>query len=254
VTSKKRRGVVPFIKYFPVYIGRVESQLTDADSLEVRQIVDTAYDKIVQCMFDSLKHMAKIGGEEEDKGQLNYHVIMIENMHHFVAEIAKLEVGSVTGFLKRAEAIYDENLNAYVRLVLRRPFLKILDYFEGVERLLKTTAPTEVASNSSYSKSSVRKVVREYNAKDIRKHVDALFKRVEKHFTEASDTTTQQESGPIAQGTVMVGVWKFCEEELLRVTELFQKRISQCYANSGINLEYTIADVEGAFRRHKVGG
>jgi exocyst complex component 1 len=47
-------------------------------------------------------------------------------MHHFVAEIGKVEVGSVAGFLKRAEVIYDENLNAYVKLVLRRPFVKIL--------------------------------------------------------------------------------------------------------------------------------
>jgi exocyst complex component 1 len=77
VTSKKRRGVAPFIKYFPVYISHVESQLTDADALEIRQIVDNAYDKIVQCMFDCLKHMAKLDGEGEDKGQLNYHVIMI---------------------------------------------------------------------------------------------------------------------------------------------------------------------------------
>jgi exocyst complex component 1 len=136
-------------------------------------------------------------------------------------------------------------------LILKLP---CKDYFEGIERLLKTTAPTEVASNSSYSKSSLRKVVKEYNSKDVRKHVDALFKRVEKHFTEASDTTAQQESGPIAQGTVMVGVWKTCEEELVRVTELFEKRIAQCYRNTAVSLEYTVADVESAFRKHKVGG
>lgn len=47
-------------------------------------------------------------------------------MHHFVAEIGQLEIGSVANFLKRAEGIYDENLSAYVKLVLRRPFLKIL--------------------------------------------------------------------------------------------------------------------------------
>jgi len=49
-----------------------------------------------------------------------------ENMHHFVAEIQSLDIGSVASFLVQAEGIYDENLAAYVRLVLRRPFLKIL--------------------------------------------------------------------------------------------------------------------------------
>lgn len=51
----------------------------------------------------------------------------------------------------------------------------------------------------------------------------------------------------------MVGVWKACEEELLRITEVFTKRIAQCYANTGVGLEYTAADVEAAFKRHRVG-
>lgn len=54
---------------------------------------------------------------------------MTENMHHFVAEIAQLEVGSVSVFVRRAESIYDENLSAYVKLVLRRPFAKIIVCF-----------------------------------------------------------------------------------------------------------------------------
>jgi exocyst complex component 1 len=45
--------------------------------LEIRQSVDGAYNRIVQTMFDSLKQMAKMGGDEEDKGQLNYHVILV---------------------------------------------------------------------------------------------------------------------------------------------------------------------------------
>lgn len=254
LTSKKRKGVAHFVKYFPIYIGRVESQLVGADGLEIRANVDLAYEKIVHTMFESLKQMAKLDGEGEDKGQLNYHVILIENMHHFVAETAQLEISSVAVFLKQAERIYDENLSAYVKIVLRRPFTKILDYFEGVERLLKTTAPTEVANNGTYSRSALKKVVKEYNAKDIRKQVDVLYKRVEKHFTEASEKTTTEESGGIAPGTVMVGVWKACEEELLRITELFSKRISQCYADSGVSLDYTGGDVEAAFKRHRVGG
>ncbi|KAL0578603.1 hypothetical protein V5O48_003394 [Marasmius crinis-equi] len=253
LTSKKRKGVAPFVKRFPVYISRVEPQLVGCDGLEVRMNVDAAYDKIVQTMFESLKQMAKMDGEGEDKGHLNYHVILIENMHHFVAEMSQLDIGSVAGFVKRAEAIYDENLNSYVKIVLRRPLNKIIDFFEGVERLLKNSAPSEVSTNSSYNRSALKKVVKEYNAKDIRKHVDSLFKRVEKHFTEASEKATTEESGGIAPGTVLVGVWKGCEEELLRITELFNKRIGQCYADSGITLEYTAADVESAFRRHSIG-
>lgn len=77
MTSKKRNGVAPFIKFFPTYISRVEAQLIGADTLEIRASVDAAYDKLVGKMFDSLRQMAKMDGEGEDKGQLNYHVILI---------------------------------------------------------------------------------------------------------------------------------------------------------------------------------
>ncbi|KAG1875576.1 exocyst complex component Sec3-domain-containing protein [Suillus subalutaceus] len=245
LTSKKRKGVAHFVKYFPIYVGRIEQQLIGADGLEVRANVDLAYEKIVHSMFEY--------GDDEDKGQLNYHVLLVENMHYFVAEMSQLDVGSVSGFLRQAEAIYNENLNAYVKIVLRRPFAKITDYFDGIERLLTTTAPTEVSKNSNYNRSSLKKVVKEFDGKDIRKHLDALFKRVEKHFTEAEEKATKEQSSGIAPGTVMVGVWKACEEELQRMTENFNKRISQCYADSGVSLEYTSADVETSFRRHRLG-
>lgn len=59
-------------------MGRVENQLIGSDILDVRATVDTAYERIVQSMFDSLKQMAKMeGGEGEDKGQLNYHVELV---------------------------------------------------------------------------------------------------------------------------------------------------------------------------------
>ena len=121
-----------------------------------------------------------------------------------------------------------------------------------MERNLKTTAPAQISNMPGYGKSALKKVVKEYDAKDIRKHVDALFTRVEKHFDEASEKAMAAETGGIPPGTVMVGVWKACEEELLRITELFNKRLAQCYAESGVSLEYTPADVEAAFRRHRL--
>lgn len=131
------------MKYFSTYAARIEQQLIGANELEIRTSVDSAYEKIVQTMFDSLKQIAKLDGEGEDKGQLNYHVILIgefinkertvividcfaEHMHYFVAEISQLDVPSLTASSRRAEAIYDENLVAYIKIVFRRPFGKII--------------------------------------------------------------------------------------------------------------------------------
>ena len=122
--------------------------------------------------------------------------------------------------------------------------------------------------------------MKEYNAKDVRKHIDALFKRVEKHFEDdgvgssslgglqpgsalpTSRLVPNSAVGPDghltggtgggAGGAVVAGVWKACEEEVLRITELFQKRVGQCYANCGVSLEYGPSDVRDGFKRHRV--
>ena len=109
---------------------------------------------------------------------------------------------------------------------------------------MKNTAPSEISKTSSYNRSTLKKVLKDYDAKDIRKNVDALFKRVEKHFT---DEETD------AVSSAMAGVWKACEKELLDMTDLFLDRINRCFKDTGLSLEYSKSDVEAAFKRHKVG-
>lgn len=100
--------------------------------------------------------------------------------------------------------------------------------------------------HASYNKSSLKKVLKEHSAKDMRKAVDALAKRVEKHFSIDDDTASAQESAEMVNA-----VWRACGKELARETEREQELISRCFADSGLALEYSKADVEGAFKRTK---
>lgn len=50
-------------------------------------------------------------------------------MHHFILDLEQLRISAAKTFKKRAEAIYDENLLAYVKLILRRPFARIIVSF-----------------------------------------------------------------------------------------------------------------------------
>ena len=119
------------------------------------------------------------------------------------------------------------------------------NYFEGVEQLLKTVAPADVSKNSAYSRSALKRLLKEYTPKDVRKHIDALYKRVEKHFMDV-------DSGPgSAQSTrTFSDVWKVCENECVKSTREYTDYIKQCYADSGISLEFTTQEVETSFRRH----
>ena len=129
--------------------------------------------------------------------------------------------------------------------------MPLKDYFEGVERLLTTTAPSEVHNRSYFNKSALKRILKEYSAKDVRRHVEALHKRVEKHFSTAAETT-EAESLSVTSGPVMVGVWKACEEEMIRDTDTFRRLIEQCYKGDGLSLEYTVADIEQYFAQRRV--
>ncbi|GJJ09890.1 hypothetical protein Clacol_004114 [Clathrus columnatus] len=242
LTTKKRKGVAQFIKYFPTYASRIENQLKGYDSSETRELADAAYEKIIQSMFEALKQMAKLegDGDAEDKDQLNYHVELVdmhaENMRYFITEMTEQQLGNFRRFIQLAQSNYDENLSAYIKIILRRPFARILDYFDGVERLLQSTSPADVADKPNYNKGALKRVIKEYNAKDIRRHVDALYKRVEKHYTD--------EDFPTNSAILLKAVWMACEQELVKSTERFNRITAQCYKDANVSLEYTTQDVE----------
>ncbi len=126
------------------------------------------------------------------------------------------------------------------------------DFFEGLDRIAKDGSPADLSSNSNFNKSALKKIVKDYTAKDIRKHIDALAKRVEKHFTDAEKASVEDASG-ILSGKVLIGVWNSCEEEFVKLTETWSSRITMLYGDIGVTLEYTTADVESAFRKQKFG-
>lgn len=152
VKIKKRKGVIAFMKIFPHFAAAVENVFSgvagsDYDGpapciLETRGLVDDAYERINRAMFDSLKVIAKespvagvpatkqslAGGDDpEDKQMLNYHILLIENMNHYIEEV---DDGSKEGVLAewkgRAMMERSEALDAYVSRVIRRPLGKLL--------------------------------------------------------------------------------------------------------------------------------
>lgn len=150
VKIKKRKGVIAFMKIFPHFSAAVENTFAlvagnDYDRpadcmMEVRRLVDEAYERINRAMFDSLKVIAKespvagvpaskqaTGDDPEDKEMLNYHILLIENMNHYVEEV---DDGGRQGVLAewrgRAQMERAEALDGYVARVIRRPLGKLL--------------------------------------------------------------------------------------------------------------------------------
>ena len=68
-----------------VFVQKMEAQLVDADGLPVRSRVNDIYERVINSVFGTLQQLAKMDRGDalaaEDKGQLNYHVIMIGECH-----------------------------------------------------------------------------------------------------------------------------------------------------------------------------
>ncbi|GAA5913162.1 hypothetical protein JCM6882_005804 [Rhodosporidiobolus microsporus] len=229
LTLKKRKGVVPFVRIFPLFVARVESQLDNCDNLNIRGVINVQYERIVATMFDSLQQMAKMDGEGQGQGgegkdQLNYHVILVENMHHIIATFSnKQKVPALAPFVAQAREKYDQNLAAYIRLILRRPLARVLDFFAGLEQLLRTTPPTEVSLHSAYTRSALRRTTSDVRSKDLRKAIDVLYKRVDKHF--GGDVA----SPAAEQNEVLKTVWKATEDEMQRLVGNWKGLVAKCY-------------------------
>ncbi len=151
VKIKKRKGVIGFMKTFPHFamaventfaaVGREDYERNAPCVYDTCVKLDEAYDRINRAMFDSLKVIAKEspggrattthakggGDDAEDKEMLNYHVLVIENMNHYIAEVDDGGRQSVLAEWKgRAEVERGEAMEAYVGQVLRRPLGKLL--------------------------------------------------------------------------------------------------------------------------------
>lgn len=108
----------------------------------------------------------------------------------------------------------------------------------------------EVKNNSAYNRSALKRVAKEYDGKDVKRSIEALFKRVEKHFDDEGEDVSSS-TNKVIPGTVIASVWAACEEKLVLETQRFMKIIGQCYKDSGVALDFTDADVRAAFKKHR---
>lgn len=253
VALKKRKGIVPFVRAFAPFVQRIEAQLVDADDLPVRATINEAYERIARAMFTLLQSLSSAGavGADDDKGQLHHLVVLLENTHHLHTRIQPglPPNAALVQVREQAQAMYTHALHGYVQTVLRRPLGKMIDFGNGIDALLQTTPANEVTLHSAYSKSSAKKLVREYTAKDLRKAVEALAKRVQKHFADDDDTSAA--GAPVALdrdelAEVLGQVWRASEDAFARETDRFLRILKTCYSDA-LHVDYTSQDVRRPF-------
>ncbi|KAI6850125.1 hypothetical protein KC332_g183 [Hortaea werneckii] len=274
VKIKKRKGVINFIKIFPHFSAAVENVFAAVaredyegpaqSMMEVRRLVDDAYVRINKAMFDSLKVIAKespsagtqaqqvtrgaVGDDSEDKEMLNYHVLLIENMNHYLEEVDDGgRPGVLADWKDLANSERAEALNGYVGRVIRRPLGKLLDFLDSIESLLAThpNNPTTIASRPSYSRKAARNLLSQYDSKEVRRGIDTLRKRIEKHFGDADEEAISHK--------LIALVSKNCQVAYERAIDRMERIIGQVYpaaeGEKSVEIDFSKTDVQAGFRR-----
>ncbi|KAJ3276670.1 hypothetical protein HDV01_004203 [Terramyces sp. JEL0728] len=235
--SKKRSGIIPFIKTVPYFVDRMEKMLSNWDGTARKQI-DKAYAKILKCIFETFEAEAQQVGVDsknasDEKEFLNMHILSVENMHHLYSELKTRRIPSLDSFAKQAKTLYDVNLEAYCKVVIRKPLGKLLEFFEGVEGLLKTGPSDEVAYHVQYSKSALKDVIKKYPGKELKKSLEILYKKVEKHFSD--------------NASLLQVVWAQIQIDCGNQVKKYEDLITKCYPELAIRLDFTKKDLDSYF-------
>ncbi|KAI9839434.1 MAG: hypothetical protein M1837_002083 [Sclerophora amabilis] len=263
VKIKKRKGVIAFMKTFPHFSNSVENMLPDVqleEDLDVRQMVNDAYVRINKAMFESLQAIAKespavmtggqgmhgqgISNDPEDKEALNYHILLIENMNHYLEEVDSRDNLVLEEWRENAAAEMAEHLGLYLSAVIRRPLGKILDFLESTESLISTTPnPADIATRSSHSRSVIKKLLSANDTRELRRGADTLRKRVEKHLGDADD--------PGLSRSLVAKVMRECAGRYEEIGRRVSTVLEKVYAGEGgaVEWEWRPEEVVGTLLR-----
>jgi len=251
VKIKKRKGVIAFIRIFPSFSTALETMLASASDLDIRQTMNKAYVRVNKAMFESLKVIARenpaaqtAGADPEDKEALNYQILLIENMNHYLEEVDSRSNPVLEEWKENAAQEMEEHMSLYVGAVIRRPLGKLLDFLENTENAMLARQAGQPASSiavmPSHSKSLFKKILAGYDSKEIRKGIEILRKRVEKHFGDADD--------PGLSRDLVAKVQDNCEKFYEKVEDRILTLSRDVY-DGDVVAEWTPADVSAAFKK-----
>jgi len=91
-------------------------------------------------------------------------------------------------------------------------------------------SPQEISYEQQFSRIELKRVTTAYPAKEVKKGLENLYKKIEKHLSSNDSSLLQV-------------VWRQMQEEFLNQVKHYQQLISKCYLGSKIELEVGIEDI-----------
>ncbi|CAH1176958.1 unnamed protein product [Phaedon cochleariae] len=219
IARKSKCGILPYVSNLEVFSHNVDCLLKS----DRRADLEKWYTRLVDTM---LEYISIHSVDQKTPSQ----VIKMENYHHLYSLLSQLKISALDSQRKEAKQKYNDALQAYVTLYFGRPLEKLNTFFEGVQaRVASGVKASEVSYQLAFSKQELRKVINQYPGSMVKKGLESLYKKVEKHLSEEEN--------------LLQVVWRAMQEEFIRQYKMLEDLIQQCYPGSMITLDFAIEDI-----------
>ena len=218
---RNKCGILPFVSNFEKFTDTTENIFK---SSERRSDLEKWYTSLVMEMVTSITRISR----EHTKTPAE--VIKMENFHHLHSLLAQMKIGLLEVAKKDVKQRYNEALKTYVTQYFGRPLDKLNGFFDGIQALVSAgVKESEISFQLAYSKQELRKKIALYPGREVRKGLDHLYKKVERHLCEEEN--------------LIQVVWRAMQEEFIQQYKCIEDLIQRCYPGAQIALDFTINNV-----------
>eukprot|EP00899_Mesostigma_viride_P021438 jgi/Mesvir1/29296/Mv01559-RA.1 len=203
--AKKGGSVAPFVTKFVPLAVRMEELLDDRP----RDVVDTAYYKLVGAIFRSVDRLSNEQTKYAD-------LFLLENYAAFMHGTGGLARKSPTlaKLQARAGEAYEAACARYIDGIIFKYLGVVLGFVAQVDEMLKGITPEEVSFQVGFSRADVRKLLKS-ELSGTSKYLSKMSKKIIKHV--GSDSVLQPQ------------LWRKCQERLLDKFRHMEKVMADCY-------------------------
>jgi len=220
-SKKSKCEILPFVSNFEEFSLIIENIFRNS---ERRVDVDKWYKRLVRAMFDVIPRIAV------DNLKIPADVIKMDNYHRLNALLSQLKISVLDAERKEAKQKYQEALQSYVILYFGRPLEKLNLFFDGVvAKVAQGVKESEIGYQMAFSKQELRKVISLYPGREVKKGLEALYRKVEKHLSD--------------EGNLLQVVWRAMQEEFIHQYKSLEDLIRRCYPGALITLEFSMSDI-----------
>ncbi|XP_046423934.1 exocyst complex component 1 [Neodiprion virginianus] len=221
VNRRTKCGILPYVENLQPFARTAERIFKNSD----RKVdLEKWYTKLIEAMFEAIV----IHSGEHHKTPPE--VIKMENFHHLYDLLSQLKISVLDHERKEAKQKYHDALRAYVIQYFGRPLEKLNLFFEGVQAKVGSgVKESEISYQMAYSKQELRRVVKEYPAREVKKGLENLYRKVEKHLCETEN--------------LLQVVWSEMQREFIAQYKNIEELIQRCYPDSMVTLEFSIQEI-----------